>query len=81
MHKFSVRRTLTLCGRTFTGLRWWPRKPPQSPLTDQSSREEPIEEHMSPAEWLADVEVAVTYRTPDPLAESAHDGDRLHGRY
>lgn len=28
---------------------------------------EPIEEHMSRAEWLADVEVAVTSATPDPL--------------
>lgn len=43
--------------------------------------DEPIEEHMSRAEWLADVEVAVTYRTPDPLAEHSHNGVRVHGRY
>lgn len=35
--------------------------------------DEPIEEHMSRAEWLADIEVAVTSRTPDPLDHSSED--------
>lgn len=43
--------------------------------------DEPIEEHMSRAEWLADIEVAVTYRTPDPLDHSSGNGVRVHGRY
>jgi hypothetical protein len=33
------------------------------------------EEEMSPAEWLADSEVAVTEKTPDPLAVDDIDVD------
>jgi hypothetical protein len=33
----------------------------------------PVEDEMSPADRLADSEVAVTSRTPDPLAARARD--------
>jgi hypothetical protein len=38
-------------------------------INSKQSKERPVEEEMSRAEWLADVEEAVTSRTPDPLAE------------
>ncbi|MGZ4767716.1 MAG: hypothetical protein ACXVLX_03610 [Ilumatobacteraceae bacterium] len=34
MRKFSIRPMLTLCGRTFRGLRGWSGKPTHPPLTD-----------------------------------------------
>jgi hypothetical protein len=44
--------------------------PGRAPKIDSKQRrDKPVEEEMSRAEWLADVEEAVTYRTPDPLAE------------
>jgi hypothetical protein len=34
-----------------------------------TSQAEPVEEHMSRAEWLAEEEEAVTENTPDPLLD------------
>lgn len=47
-------------------------------LSSTEKRDEPpleVDEGMSRADWLADVEVAVTSHTPDPLTrqESHHD--------
>jgi hypothetical protein len=44
-----------------------------------SDPEEPTEEYMSPAEWLADIEVAVTASTPDPLAPPPDNGEPADG--
>ncbi len=81
MRKFSERPRRTLGDRTFTGLRGRSAKSSHPPLNDMSNLDEPMEEHMSRAEWLADVEEAVTPRTPDPLAESARNGVTVNGRY
>lgn len=45
-----------------------------SAMTSQKDIPPPAEETMSNAEWLADVEEAVTTNTPDPLHED-HDKD------
>ena len=81
MRKFFLRPTLTLRGRTFMSLRGRMNKSLHQPVINVSSQDEPVEEHMSRAEWLADVEVPVTYRTPDPLAESGNNGVTVNGRY
>lgn len=81
MRKFSVRRILTLRGRTLDGFKGWSGEPLYPSLTDSLGDDEPMEEHMSRAEWLAAEEEAVTYRSPDPLADSANNGDVPYGGY